>query len=204
MRTGIVVGFLALLVPLGAVADEFDHTKQFTHNGQFGIQAQSGIGFRFIAPYNEEFCGAVKDDNPADNKAVCSERTPITLDLGVSYGIAQSLEVFVEARLGLARDFGVSTTDENGPRQKAYSAGIKYYIRDAGLTKFFSSVQLLVDVTDFTQADKTDYGIRNTNGLQFDFHRTVGVYFFFGETLAFTRWFRFELDAGIGLQIRVP
>lgn len=201
------MGFLALLVPTRAVADEFDHTKQFTHNGQFGVQAQSGLGFRFIAPYDSatEYCGQLKDDGTNENKPVCSKRSPITLDLGLSYGVSQSLEVFVEARLGLQNDIPASATSTaDGPKQRAYSGGVKYYIRDAGLTKFFSSVQFIVDVTDFKQVDKTDYGIRNTNGLQFDFHRTLGVYFYFGETVAFARWFRFEFDTGVGLQIRVP
>lgn len=199
----VVVSALAMARPAGA-DEPFDYRVQYTHQGQFGVQGAGGFGFRFIAPYNEEYCGQVDQDNPSDPKAVCSARSPFALDLGLSYGVARSLELLFETRIGLERDFGASPSDDDGPRQLAFAPGIKIYIRDAGLTKFFSSLQFAIDVTDFAQASKTDYGVRNTNGLQFDFHRTFGVYFYFGETLAFARWFRFEMDAGIGLQFRVP
>jgi hypothetical protein len=182
--------------------EEFDHTTQSSHEGQFGIHAQGGTGFRFIAPYDDGlYCGQLLDDG--EPKRVCSERSPITLELGTTYGVSKSLELMLEIRLGLEEDFGLSSTSA-GPKQFHFSPGLKIYIRDAGLTKFFSSLQLAIDTTDYEQAGDTDFAVRNVNGLQFDFHRTVGVYFFFGETIGFSRWFRFEMDAGIGMQIRVP
>ena len=41
-------------------------------------------------------------------------------------------------------------------------------------------------------------------GLLVDLHRTFGVYAHFGETVAFVRWFRVELDFGVGMQARFP
>ena len=198
----MVLGLLVFLLPASARGqEEFDHTKQYSHKGQFGVHAQGGLGFRFIAPYEDDlYCGQEHD---GDYKRVCSERSPVTLELGTSFGVSKSLELLLEVRLGLEDDFGVSP-GVDGPSQLQFAPGVKYYIRDAGLTKFFSSLQLLIDTTDFQQADEVDFGVRNINGLQFDFHRTTGVYFFFGESIAFKRWFRFEMDAGIGLQIRVP
>jgi hypothetical protein len=32
----------------------------------------------------------------------------------------------------------------------------------------------------------------------------VGFYFQFGETIGFRRWFRIELDVGLGVQVRFP
>jgi hypothetical protein len=204
MRTGIVLGLLACFASTAA-AEEFDHTVQYTHKGQFGLSAQGGLGFRFIAPYDEEYCGQISNDGTGDNKAVCSGLSPITLDLGASYGVSRSLELLLEVRLGLERDFAASEVSaDEGPRQIAFAPGLKIYIRDAGLTKFFSSLQVVIDTTDYEQVGGTDFGIRNVNGLQFDFHRTTGVYFYVGETLAFSRWFRFEMDAGVGIQLRVP
>ncbi len=205
MRMGILAGVLTLLIPLSAVAQEkFDHSKQYSHKGQFGLHGQGGLGFRFIAPYDNEFCGQLTENEAnGEAKKVCSEITPLTMDLGVTFGVTHRLELMFEVRMGLANDFGESF-DMEGPKQFAFAPGLRFYIRDAGLMKFFSSFQFVVDTTKYEQAPGTDYGIRNTNGLQFDFHRTVGVYFYFGETMAFNRWFRFEFDGGAGLQFRVP
>ena len=54
-----------------------------------------------------------------------------------------------------------------------------------------------------TVADN-DFGMRNSNGLMYDAIRNVGFYFQFGETIGFARWFRIELDAGLGVQVRFP
>jgi len=204
MRAGIIVGVLAFCLPAAAMAQEedFDHTKQYSHHGQFGVHAQGGLGFRFIAPYKDDlYCGQLLDDGTP--KRVCSERSPISLSLGASYGVSKSLELLMEVRFGLEQDFGIAPMSD-GPKQLQFAPGLKIYIRDAGLTKFFSSLQLLIDTTEYDQVDGADIGLRNVNGLQFDFHRTVGVYFFFGEAVGFKRWFEFELDAGVGMQIRVP
>jgi hypothetical protein len=34
--------------------------------------------------------------------------------------------------------------------------------------------------------------------------RNVGFFVQFGETMAFRRWFRIDLDVGLGAQIRFP
>ena len=50
----------------------------------------------------------------------------------------------------------------------------------------------------------SDVGVRNSNGLMIELMRNFGVYFQFGETVGFVRWLSFNVDAGIGIQARVP
>ena len=59
---------------------------------------------------------------------------------------------------------------------------------------------------DFTTTgvSNSDYGVRNANGLMYDPIRNVGFYFQFGETIGLARWFRIDLDVGLGAQIRFP
>jgi hypothetical protein len=44
----------------------------------------------------------------------------------------------------------------------------------------------------------------NANGFMFEVMRNLGFYIQFGETLGFVRWLRFEIDAGLGVQARIP
>jgi len=46
--------------------------------------------------------------------------------------------------------------------------------------------------------------VRNLNGLWFDLDDSYGFYGYVGETLSFSRWLRFELEAGVGFQGRYP
>lgn len=199
---------VCLALPAVAVADdeEFDHSKQYSHKGQFGLSAGGGAGFRFISTYDKGiYCGQTSTDGSGEPKKVCTGRSPTFLDLGISFGVSTGLELVIDMRLGLEQDFGAAD-GLDGPKQFAIAPGLRLYVRDAGLLKFFSSFQLVIDSTDYDQPDvaSTDYGLRNNNGLMFDFHRTVGVYFFFGETVSFRRWFHFDLFGGIGIQARVP
>ena len=50
----------------------------------------------------------------------------------------------------------------------------------------------------------TDFALRNVNGILLDIHRNYGMYLHFGETIGFVRWLRFEIDGGVGVQVRFP
>jgi hypothetical protein len=209
-----------LLVPTlahaadGADGDDGDdgadaETTLFSHKGQVGVHAQLGSGYRVLFPYNEEYCGQTDSDGSA--KSVCTGRSPFFLDVGLSYGINDAVELIGEARLGLERDFaGVLGTD--GPRPISFAAGVRLYVDAEGRFKFFSSLEGVIETTDYAEStqsgsaavDGSDYGIRNVNGIMFDFHRTFGLYAHFGETITFASWLRFELNAGLGVQVRFP
>ena len=49
-----------------------------------------------------------------------------------------------------------------------------------------------------------DFGVRNSNGFMFEVMRNLGFYLQFGETVGFVRWLQFEIDAGLGVQARIP
>lgn len=173
----------------------------FSHRHQVELHLQGGIGYRGIFPYNDEYCGDLKDGG--GNKADCLGKSPVALDLGAGYGLTARLEAFVELRLGLERDFGTAP-GLSGPRPLGLAPGLKLFIADIGATMFFSTLQLPIDFTGYDQADKADIGVRNVNGLQLDLHRTFGLYVYFGEEASWRRWLSFEVDAGLGAQVRFP
>jgi hypothetical protein len=174
----------------------------FSHKGQVGINIQGGMGFRALFPYDEGFCGELKDDGSGENKPNCLARSPFALDFHLGYGVLDKLELFVQARIGLERDIGANTSAD-GPRIFELSPGIRGYIAELGTTRFFSTLQFALDLTDY-HIDEADYGVRNTNGFQLDLHKTFGIYLYFGEVVSWRRWLRFEVEAGIGVQARFP
>jgi hypothetical protein len=202
MRVLLALLVVAASAPATGWAEE-EGSNALTHKGQVGVHLAVGSGYRGILPYNEgEFCGDKNDMGANDD--VCIGRTPFGLDLGLSYGVNKKLEVLLEMRIGLESDFGSSTTASDGPKLRMFAPGVKVYLRDVGVTKFFSTLQFLIDVTDYPTNDSADLGVKQTNGLQFDLHKTAGVFFYFGEVVTFDRWLRFQMEAGLGLQARFP
>jgi len=183
----------------------------YSHKGQMGVHSQLGLGYRVLFPYdnstNAKYCGASEPNGIY--KSVCTGRSPVFLEIGLSYGLTRKLEAVVDARLGVETDFKAATaTSGDRPRALVLAPGVKVYIDDEGSSKFFSTLQVAFDFTDFSAnpgiEKGTDVGIRNVNGFQIDFHRTFGAYVHFGETISFVRWLRFEIDAGLGIQGRFP
>jgi hypothetical protein len=181
-------------------------TISYKHKGQFGLYSQVGAGYRALFPYNKnDFCGKSNSDGSA--KSVCTGFTPLWIELGASYGITNSLEAIIDFRFGLGADFKPETVSESAPHVFVIAPGIKFYVNDVGSIKWFSTLQLAIDRTDYSTsgvATATDIGLRNVNGILVDLHRTFGIYGHFGETIGFVRWLRFEMDAGIGMQVRFP
>jgi hypothetical protein len=173
----------------------------YRHKGQIGIYSQLGIGYRFIARYDDnDFCGKAAS-------AVCTGGTPPWIELGVSYGASNSLELITDVRIGLGTDFKPETSSASAPRNLVVAPGLKVFIDDEGSLKWFSTFQLAIDLTDYTASGvktKVDFGERSVIGLLIDLHRTFGVYVHGGVTFGFVRWFRFEMDGGVGLQARFP
>ncbi len=197
------------LVPLVAVMgapdtadaddeDVLDDNGLQSHTGQFGAHAQIGTGYRGILPYDDEYCGDRASDGSSE---VCLGRTPLYLDIGASYAISRSLEVFLEVRFGMEADFGTSA-NADGPRIFHFAPGFKFYIRDTGRAKFFSTIQVVLDDTQYPQTSGVDLGVKNTSGLQLDVHDAVGIYVWFGEVIGFSRWLRFQMEFGLGMQAR--
>jgi hypothetical protein len=180
--------------------DLFDESR--SHAGQVIISAHIGSGMRGILPYEEgQFCGDITNEGAADD--FCLGRMPFSFDVNAGYAFNDKVEAFLEIRLGIEKDFGISNLD-SGPRIRRYSPGVKLYFSDVSSSKFFSTIQFIVDTTGYEQADETDYGFKNVNGLQFDFHETMGLYGYFAETIMWERFLSGEIEIGMGVQGRFP
>jgi hypothetical protein len=167
------------------------------HKHQLGIAMLPGIGFRGIFPYaaaNDQVinCGQ-------QGKRVCTGMLPFFIDVQPSFGFAQHWDVLVDLRFGIGTDFTTS-------RQFAVAPGFRYWVDPELGFKFFATIQGVFDATaqNDPRISNNDFGIRNSNGFMFEVMRNLGFYIQFGETLGFVRWLRFEIDAGVGIQARIP
>jgi len=163
------------------------------HKYQLGIALLPGAGFRGIAPYEDGInCGE-------QAKRVCTGKLPFFIDVQPSFGFAEHWDVLVDLRFGIESDFTRS-------RQFAIAPGVRYWVDPELPFKFFATVQGVFDATaqGDPRLENNDFGVRNSNGLMFDLMSNLGIYVQFGETLAFRRWLRFEIDGGVGVQARIP
>ena len=193
------------LVSASAWADDREATGgtdiAYRHKGQVGVYAQIGISYRFIARYDDNvYCGKAL-------AAVCTGTTPPWIELGLSYGVLDSLELITDLRIGLTGDFKPEISPRDEPRNLVLATGVKFYVDDEGSLKWFTTFQLAMDFTDYSASEvtkKIDFGERSVIGLLIDLHRTFGVYVHGGVTFAFARWGRFDMDGGVGLHARFP
>ena len=194
----------AAAIPILPAGHSSQRPLQLDHRHQLGLAVMPGIGYRVIARYNED--QTCLDARRDDSKWVCTNDVPFFLDFQLAYGITRRIDLMADVRLGLARDdapgvgrqFAVAPGHARlaGPRRAAevlhhVAGGVRPHRPGA------------VDDRKDTVAD-TDFGVRNSNGLMYDAIRNVGFYFQFGETIGFARWFRIELDVGLGVQVRFP
>jgi hypothetical protein len=177
----------------------FGGPAQSSHRWQTGFAVMPGSGYRLITPYNEnQFCG---DRNGRAGSRVCTQFVPFFTELQLSFGLSADLDVLLDMRFGLA-------DEPVRPRHHAFilSPGIRFWLDRTPTTKFFSTLQFVYDYLDFSGFDirSSDYGVRNVNGFMFDLRRNLGFFVQIGETLTFVRWFRLDLDLGLGIQLRLP
>jgi hypothetical protein len=193
------------LVPAKPAARPADHLG-LSHKGQIEASLRLALGLRAIAPYHDEFCG--QTDTSANNgqAAVCTGRSPFSLDFELGYGAARKIDVFLELRIGLESDFGARASDPDSTHIFHLSPGARFFFSDSGTAKLFTTAQAVFDFSGYQDAAGqglgADVGLRNLNGLWFDLDRAYGLYVFVGETLTMARWLRFELEGGVGIQGR--
>lgn len=169
--------------------------ETFDHRHQTGLALMPGLGYRLIVPYEEDIdCG----DDPA-SKRVCTGRLPVFLDVQLSFGVSRRLDVLADVRFGLEEDF-------TGTRQFAVAPGIRYWLDTETRAKAFTAVQVVYDATEQNsdRVSDTDLGGRVGLGFMYDLSRRFGILAQTGATLGFSRWFRMELDFGLGGQVRFP
>ncbi|HTA19268.1 MAG TPA: hypothetical protein VK989_08245 [Polyangia bacterium] len=165
-----------------------------SHRLQFGLALLPGTGYRAIFPYQEMInCGQA-------NKRICTSRLRTFLDVQPSFGFASHWDLIVDLRFGLEEDF-------TGTHEFAIAPGVRYWVDPQEHAKFFATIQAAFDTTaqhDAQLSHNDDVAVRNSNGFMYEVMRNFGVYVQFGETIGFVRWLRFEIDAGLGVQARLP
>ena len=172
-----------------------------SHQLQFGLAVLLGDGFRGIYPYDTMIdCGDAKS---TENR-VCTNRAPVFIDVQPSFGLSDAWDFLVDLRFGLTRDF-------NTYHQFYVMPGFRYWLDPQSHVKFFTTAQLAYDRSNQNNrpgaahaVSDNDLGFRNSNGVMMEVMRNFAVYFQFGETVAVYRWLSFTVDAGIGVQARVP
>jgi hypothetical protein len=133
---------------------------------------------------------------------VCARRLPTFLDVQLAFGALARMDVILDFRFGVEEDPAIS-----GSHQFALAPGLRFWLDQDRALKFFTTLQFVYDYTDFSGSPDVpshDFGLRNANGLMFDLMRSLGLYVQFGETLGFRRWFRIDIDFGLGAQVRFP
>lgn len=199
-----------MVVALGAPAqaDDAGEPPATFHKGQVGISARFGLGVRGIATYHSDYCGDLDATAKNGNAPVCTGRSPLAFELEGAYGVAQHVELLLEMRIGIERDFSPAPGMGQGPRPLFLAPGARFFFSDAGHLKLFIQPEVVIDLADYKDATGasrgTDYGFRGLQGVWIDFHRTYGIYFYLGETATFARWIAGEMEAGFGIQGRYP
>ncbi len=180
----------------------------YTHEGMFQASLRVALGYRTIVPYSKgNYCGDTDNSTASGNAAVCTGRAPFAFDLELGYGVARKIDLVAEFRLGVEGDFdSFAGTGKTGPNVFHVSPGARFFFSDAKTTKLFTTAQVVFDFTGYEEAGGksrgNDIGVRNLSGVWLDLERGYGFYAFVGETMTFSRWWRFELEAGIGVQAR--
>jgi hypothetical protein len=178
----------------------FGGPAQVNHKFQTGLSIMPGTGYRLIVRYKEgQDCG---DSSGIHNKPVCAHYVPVFLDFQLAFGVAARADVILDLRFGLQSDPAVPSH-----HQFAVAPGLRFWLDQDIALKFYTTLQFVYDHTDFSttgSVNSSDVGMRNANGLMYDPIRNVGFFVQFGETIGFMRWFRIDLDVGLGAQIRFP
>ncbi len=178
------------------------------HKGQFGLSARLSIGAEAVATYDSKYyCGTVDAMAANGNAPVCGGRSPFSLDFEAGYGVTKSIELTLEMRLGLEKEFGASPTMD-GPRRFWLAPGARFFFSESARTRLFVQPEVVFDFTGFKDAAGNsrgnDFGFRGLEGIWLDVHKTYGMYAFVGETLEFVRWIDAGFEAGVGFQGRYP
>lgn len=209
MRGLIVVALAVVAAAARADSLSSDEPPATFHKGQLGISARLALGYRFLAPHdgNMSYCGTADANERSGFASVCTGRAPIGLDLEAAYGVAQHIEILLEMRLGLERDFGANPMATDGPHPFHLAPGARFFFSEAKHTKLFVQPMLLLDLAGYksgTGDRGTEIGVRGLEGYWIDLHKTYGFYVFVGETAGFTPWLVAEFQGGVGLQGRYP
>jgi hypothetical protein len=167
------------------------------HARQFGLSVMPGSGYRIVVPYKEDVkCG---DSSGNASRPVCTHSLPFFLEVQLSFGIFKQLDFLTDFRFGLQKDPATLNSHEF-----AFSPGFRFWLDQDVALKFYTTAQVVYDYVDYLGVSSSDFAIRNANGLMYDPIKNLGIYVQLGWTMGMVRWFRMELDGGLGIQVRYP
>ncbi len=196
-----------------ASSSEDGNSVDFGHGGQLGLRVGVVGGYRMTFRYdNSPFC---IEPDPAtgvqDQQQFCGHQAPWALDLTLSYGLLDSLELIGWGRFGLEGDDHTETDPE-----VTLGAGVRLYTMSSDRLKIFvqpaAGMSLEkgreeVDRTlggQFTPEYKTDLVFHLSAGPQFDFNEYFGLYASGGLTVGVIRYLSATLEGQAGIQGRYP
>jgi hypothetical protein len=173
------------------------------HKGKFGLSGRLSLGVRGIIPYDDGvFCGDMSSEGTNGYASACTGRTPMALDLELSYGVKPTIELVLELRIGLETDIPTTPGADDAARPFHIAPGARFFFSDTAKMKLFVQPELVLDFANY--ATGNDFGVRGIEGLWIDLHRSYGVYVFVAETLGFSRWLSAAFEGGVGFQGRYP
>lgn len=157
-----------------------------------------GSGYRVIAPYADGIpCG---DSSGNRNRRACAHILPFFLDIQPSFGLHRRLDLLVDLRFAVQKDPATFNS-----YQFALAPGVRYWLDQDVALKFYATGQFVYDHTNYHGVvTNNDWGLRNADGLMYDAIKNIGFFVQVGWTMGFSRWFRLEFDAGLGVQLRFP
>jgi hypothetical protein len=171
-----------------------------SHLLQTGFSLMPATGYRLIVRYNDhQYCA---DSSGIGDKPVCARRLPTVFDLQFSFGAMDRLDIILDYRFGLEEEPAVL-----GGYQFAIAPGLRFWLDRERAAKFYTTLQFVYDYADYSGSPEVpshDFGLKNANGFMYDLIRQVGVFVQFGETIGLRRWFRIDLEIGLGVQVRLP
>lgn len=122
------------------------------------------------------------------------------MDLDVSFGITDSVEITALAR------FGLSTNVASDVKPLVFGIGARAYANRHGMFKLFVGGRAMIDIQNSTVPNwhSIDFGARGEFGFMVDFIRWAGVYVQLGAGIQVLNGFYFMGDATGGVQARFP
>lgn len=198
----LTLSLLASLPSLAAAAPDakVDPKKDRSHRLQAGVGVTVGSGYRVQFKYSEAGSCGQNDEQTQKPRNSCSDRLPTWLDLKIFFGVSHAVELIVEQRFSLEKNFTTNTQFMLMPGIRVYAEGARKEF------KFFVQLQGIFDYSNpgAFSGTRFDYGFHEANGFQWDFLKWMGAYFQISESFLFARSFTFQIEAGLGVEGRFP
>ena len=181
-----------------APAVETPPADSMTHENQVGLRLGLGVPFIFAVKYGKG--PACDDTRGAEGNEFCRHFGAPMIDLELSFGVSDTVELGAVARFGLADDEAANANP------LAFGIGARAFTSPHAMFKGSLGGRFMIDLTysDVPEWSSVDIGARGELGLQLDVVRYFGVYAQVGATLMILRALSFAFDATGGIQGRFP